>query len=113
MTSNKSLLIEYNKFIPNVDSINEAIKYNRPIRVTGVLQRAGAKNQNGRVYPKPTLMREAQKYEQLIKENLSSKRYDSVKMFRVELREMNNELSFGQALEELNNGKKPISSHIL
>ena len=25
--------------------------------VKGVLQRAGAENQNGRVYPKPTLMR--------------------------------------------------------
>lgn len=62
MTSNKSLLIEYNKFIPNVDSINEAIKYNRPIRVTGVLQRAGAKNQNGRVYPMDILKREADKY---------------------------------------------------
>ena len=36
--------------------------------VKGILQRAGAENQNGRVYPKPTLMREAQKYEQLIKE---------------------------------------------
>jgi len=36
--------------------------------VKGVLQRAGAENQNGRVYPKPTLMREAQKYERLIKE---------------------------------------------
>jgi len=36
--------------------------------VKGVLQRAGAENQNGRIYPKPTLMREAQKYEQLIKE---------------------------------------------
>ena len=36
--------------------------------VKGDLQRAGAENQNGRVYPKPTLMREAQKYEQLIKE---------------------------------------------
>jgi hypothetical protein len=36
--------------------------------VKGILQRAGAENQNGRIYPKPTLMREAQKYEQLIKE---------------------------------------------
>jgi hypothetical protein len=36
--------------------------------VKGVLQRAGAENQNGRVYPKATLMREAKKYEQLIKE---------------------------------------------
>lgn len=62
MTSSKSLLIEYTKFIPNVDSINEAIKFNRPVRVTGVLQRAGAKNQNGRVYPMDILKREADKY---------------------------------------------------
>ena len=36
--------------------------------VKGVLQRAGAENQNGRVYPKEILMREAKKYEILIKE---------------------------------------------
>ena len=30
--------------------------------VKGVLQRAEAKNQNGRIYPKDTLVREAQKY---------------------------------------------------
>jgi hypothetical protein len=31
--------------------------------VQGVLQRAGAKNQNGRVYPKNILDREAKKYQ--------------------------------------------------
>jgi len=31
--------------------------------VQGVLQRAGAKNQNGRVYPKPILERECQRYQ--------------------------------------------------
>ena len=31
--------------------------------VQGVLQRAGAKNQNGRVYPKTILMRECQRYQ--------------------------------------------------
>ena len=36
--------------------------------VQGILQRAGAENQNGRVYPKPVLVREATKYNQLIKE---------------------------------------------
>ena len=36
--------------------------------VSGILQRAGAENQNGRVYPKPILMREAKKYETFIKE---------------------------------------------
>ncbi|MBT6795335.1 hypothetical protein HOA97_00195, partial [bacterium] len=36
--------------------------------VKGILQRAGAENQNGRIYPKQILMREAKKYETLIKE---------------------------------------------
>lgn len=41
---------------------------NGVVLVKGVLQRAGAENQNGRVYPKDILMREAKKYETLIKE---------------------------------------------
>jgi hypothetical protein len=36
--------------------------------VKGILQRAGAENQNGRVYPREILEREATKYETLIKE---------------------------------------------
>ena len=36
--------------------------------VKGVLQRAGAENQNGRVYPREILEREIKKYETLIKE---------------------------------------------
>jgi hypothetical protein len=38
------------------------------ILVSGVLQRAGAENQNGRVYPREILEREVEKYQQLIKE---------------------------------------------
>ncbi len=38
------------------------------VLVKGVLQRAGAENQNGRVYPRPILEREAKKYLQFIKE---------------------------------------------
>ena len=37
---------------------------NGRVIVSGILQRAGAKNQNGRIYPKETLMREAKKYSQ-------------------------------------------------
>ena len=36
--------------------------------VRGILQRAGAENHNGRVYPRPILEREVIKYSQLIKE---------------------------------------------
>jgi hypothetical protein len=38
------------------------MKKNGKLIVAGVLQRADAKNQNGRVYPAETLMREAEKY---------------------------------------------------
>jgi hypothetical protein len=59
----KSLLIETKLFEGNVQE-----DANGRTIVKGVLQRAGAENQNGRVYPKDILIREAKKYETLIKE---------------------------------------------
>ena len=59
----KSLLIETNLF---EGKINED-ESGRTL-VKGILQRAGAENQNGRVYPRNILEREAKKYETLIKE---------------------------------------------
>jgi len=60
------LLVEYMPFKP-IGSINESngAKYGVPgaLIVQGVLQRAGSKNQDGRVYPKNILARECQKYQ--------------------------------------------------
>ena len=66
----KNLLVDYIPFDISQDTINEAIKEeNGKLVVRGVLQRAEAKNQNGRVYPKEILMRESKKYdENLIKQ---------------------------------------------
>ena len=59
----KKLLVDYIPFEISRDMINESIKENNGrLVVKGVLQRAEAKNQNGRVYPKDTLVREAKKY---------------------------------------------------
>jgi hypothetical protein len=62
----KTLIVEYMPFKP-VGSINETsgAAYGIPggFVVQGVLQRAGAKNQNGRIYPKNILMRECQRYQ--------------------------------------------------
>ena len=59
----KKLLVDYIPFEIERNAINESIKNNNGrLVVTGILQRAEAKNQNGRVYPKETLMREAKKY---------------------------------------------------
>jgi hypothetical protein len=59
----KGLLIDYTAFDISPKTITESErKNNGKVIVSGILQRAGAKNQNGRVYPKETLMREAKKY---------------------------------------------------
>jgi hypothetical protein len=59
----KEVLIDYTSFEITPQMIKESEERNEGrVIVTGVLQRAGAKNQNGRVYPKETLMREASKY---------------------------------------------------
>ena len=59
----KQLLVDYAVFEVSPQAINESLKQNNgKLVVKGVLQRAEAKNHNGRVYPKETLMREANKY---------------------------------------------------
>tara|TARA_R100000988_G_C3991478_1_gene162961 strand:+ start:132 stop:746 length:615 start_codon:yes stop_codon:yes gene_type:complete len=67
----KNLLVEYIPFDVSKKQITESIKENNgKLIVKGVLQRAEAKNQNGRVYPKEILMREAKNYNNnFIKEN--------------------------------------------
>ena len=59
----KKLIVDYITFDINPQMINESMeKNNGRLLVKGVLQRADAKNQNGRVYPREILMREAKKY---------------------------------------------------
>ena len=56
------LLTEYRPFRVKKQLAEQAVKENKPLIVTGVLQRAEAKNQNERVYPRNVLEREIQKY---------------------------------------------------
>jgi hypothetical protein len=62
----KQLIVEYMPFKP-IGSLTESTgaAYGIPggFVVQGVLQRAGAKNQNGRIYPKHILQRECQRYQ--------------------------------------------------
>jgi hypothetical protein len=61
----KQLLREHVLFEVSPDMVMESLQRNDgKLIVKGVLQRANAKNHNGRIYPKDTLMREAKKYEQ-------------------------------------------------
>ena len=64
------LLQEYRPFNVDKQLVEASIKNNKSLVVTGVLQRAEAKNQNGRVYPREILEREVKAYmEGPIKEN--------------------------------------------
>ena len=59
----KNLIVDYIPFEVTPEQINESISNNGgKLIVHGVLQRAEAKNQNGRIYPREILHREAKKY---------------------------------------------------
>lgn len=66
----KQLIVDYLPFEVKPEQITESIKENNgKLIVRGILQRAEAKNQNGRVYPRDILHREAKKYtKEFIKE---------------------------------------------
>ena len=60
----KQILIDTIPFVVSPELIKESEeKNNGRIIVTGILQRAGSKNQNGRIYPKEVLVREALRYQ--------------------------------------------------
>ena len=56
------LLTEYRQFKVNKLLVEQSIKENKPLIVSGIIQRAEAENQNKRIYPKEVLMREVKKY---------------------------------------------------
>lgn len=63
------LLTDYTPLSYSREMITEALTEGGPLMLRNVvLQRANAKNQNGRVYPLDILMREAKNYQQFIKE---------------------------------------------
>tara|TARA_R100000808_G_C2151507_1_gene160581 strand:- start:2058 stop:2672 length:615 start_codon:yes stop_codon:yes gene_type:complete len=70
----KYLLTEYYELCPNgtcEDLLTEAEKQlvkNGAMFLTGVMQRANAKNGNGRRYPRPVLEREMENYKKLVRD---------------------------------------------
>ena len=67
----KQLIVDYIPFDVSPSKITESLKENDgKLVVKGVLQRADAKNQNGRIYPREVLVRESKKYsENFIKQS--------------------------------------------
>tara|TARA_Y100000592_G_scaffold43009_1_gene68394 strand:- start:1121 stop:1744 length:624 start_codon:yes stop_codon:yes gene_type:complete len=58
----KNLLTEYRPFKIDKQLIEASIRKNKPLVVSGVIQRAEAENQNGRIYPMEILKREIENY---------------------------------------------------
>ena len=58
----KQLLIEHMPFSVDKLLVEQSIKENKPLRVGGIIQRAGVKNHNGRIYEQEILEREIKKY---------------------------------------------------
>ena len=67
----KQLLIDVLTFDVRPEVIAESIHNTGKVLVQGIIQRANALNQNKRVYPKAILMREVQKYMELVNERRS------------------------------------------
>jgi hypothetical protein len=83
----KQLLIDVMAFEVTPTMLKEAEEKHGRFLVNGVLQRANAKNQNGRVYPKNILEREVEKYKNReIRENRAYGELDHPESAVVELK---------------------------
>jgi len=58
----KQLLTEHIPFTVDKLLVEQSIKENKPLRVSGIIQRADVKNHNGRIYEQEILEREIKKY---------------------------------------------------
>lgn len=69
MENNRQLLVDVITLQIKPEILKEANENpNAPLKIRGVIQRANAKNHNGRIYPLQILKRQVQKYQQAIRE---------------------------------------------
>lgn len=86
------LLKEYNQITLKEEQLNElraADKEGKPITVIGVIQRADAKNQNGRVYPYNVLKKEVERYrDEVVRKNVGLGQLDHIDSPVIELKDV-------------------------
>ena len=75
-TSGKYVISEFYAFDIDRKLLKEAEERNEPIVLKGILQKANTENRNGRVYPLEILKREANKYEEAVKERRATGELD-------------------------------------
>ena len=88
--SNKLLLTEFMEIRSNPDLLTEderkSMENGEAVYLAGVMQRAGATNGNGRVYPLDILKREVENYKKLVREGRSVGELDHPDSSVVELK---------------------------
>ena len=90
----KQLIVDWIPFIVPKDQLNESLtKNNGKLVVTGVLQIADSKNQNGRIYPKRLLEREATKYMEIVKDRRAHGELDHPDRSIIELKNVSHIIS--------------------
>jgi hypothetical protein len=89
-----ALIQDYVPLVYSRELLEEAVRNNPhgTITIKGILQRANAKNQNGRVYPKNVLEREAQKYVAFIQERRALGELDHPESTVVNLRNVSHNI---------------------
>lgn len=65
------LLTEHIPFKVDQSLVTESIKTGKPLLVSGIVQKAGEKNHNGRIYERSILEREISKYQDIINDKRS------------------------------------------
>jgi hypothetical protein len=89
----KQLLVDYQPFKLTPQQLNEAQRNpNAPMRVQGLLSTANKKNQNERVYPKPILEREVNKYMELVRDHRALGELDHPDSSIIELKNVSHKL---------------------
>jgi len=73
---NKFIIREYYQLQSNPELIKEAEENKKPIIIKGILQKADTLNRNGRVYPFDILKREADRFQNEIKNNCAAGELD-------------------------------------
>ena len=90
----KQLIVDWIPFSVSKEQLNESLAENNgKLIVSGVLQTADSKNQNGRVYPRRILEREATRYMDIVKDRRAHGELDHPDRSIVELKNVSHIIS--------------------
>ena len=91
--SEKQLLQEFTLLEYNPDDVKRSLKLGKNVILSGIIQRAGIRNANNRIYPRNILEREIDKFHQMIKERRALGELDHPESALVNLRNVSHRVN--------------------